>query len=193
MLPQEQAIRRYRPPSERDLTDSFSPQTFPPKSWNLPTAMPAAWGSTNVETQVVDGEAIDMRRRLRCRHLACGADLFSGPAEGPAWDAASLEASGPNRRDCLLYGGCQPILFSSRVDHSPSRQSAPPVPGQPGPFSLGGEGVCVMALCGQAFRNVQERRIPAPLKMKSAADCVRFEKESFGALAYDVAGLDHSR
>jgi hypothetical protein len=58
----------------------------------------------------------------------------------------------------------------------------PPNPGQPGPFSLGGKGALRDALLLAGFEDIQERRMPAPLKMKSAADCVRFERESFGAL-----------
>ena len=33
-------------------------------------------------------------------------------------------------------------------------------------------------------------RLPAPLVLPSAADCVRFERESFGALHQMLAGLD---
>jgi hypothetical protein len=33
-------------------------------------------------------------------------------------------------------------------------------------------------------------KVSAPLKMKSAAECLRFEKESFGALHTMLAGLD---
>jgi hypothetical protein len=32
--------------------------------------------------------------------------------------------------------------------------------------------------------------VPAPLRLASAAECVRFERESFGALHQMLAGLD---
>jgi hypothetical protein len=32
--------------------------------------------------------------------------------------------------------------------------------------------------------------VPAPLRLPSAAECVRFERESFGALHQMLAGLD---
>jgi hypothetical protein len=48
-----------------------------------------------------------------------------------------------------------------------------------------------MRLRGPVFRT-QERRVPAPLKLKSAADCLRFEKESFGALHTMLAALDEA-
>jgi hypothetical protein len=68
----------------------------------------------------------------------------------------------------------------------------PPAPGQPGPFSLGGDGVLRDALTRAGFQDIQERRVPTPLKLKSAVDCRRFEKESFGALHTMLAGLDEA-
>ncbi len=40
------------------------------------------------------------------------------------------------------------------------------------------------------FRDIQEQVVSAPLHMKSAAECLRFEKESFGALHTMLASLD---
>jgi hypothetical protein len=40
------------------------------------------------------------------------------------------------------------------------------------------------------FRDVEVRIVPAPLRLPSAAECVRFERESFGALHQMLAGLD---
>ena len=39
------------------------------------------------------------------------------------------------------------------------------------------------------FRDVGARTIDAPLRMPTAAECVRFERESFGALHQMLAGL----
>jgi hypothetical protein len=39
------------------------------------------------------------------------------------------------------------------------------------------------------FDDIQTRLVPAPLRMPSAASCVRFERESFGALHQMMAGL----
>ncbi|MHB1261716.1 MAG: class I SAM-dependent methyltransferase [Thermoplasmatota archaeon] len=58
----------------------------------------------------------------------------------------------------------------------------PPLPGQPGPFSLGAPGVLEQTLGQAGFRDVKTVRVPAPLRLPSAADCLRFERESFGAL-----------
>ena len=66
----------------------------------------------------------------------------------------------------------------------------PPLPGQPGPFSLGAPGVIEEAFQRAGFRAVEAERISAPLRMTSAAECLRFEKESFGALHQMLSSLD---
>lgn len=69
-------------------------------------------------------------------------------------------------------------------------QLPPPLPGQPGPFSLGGEGVLEATFAKAGFTQVEVRRVPSPVKLPSAAECVRFERESFGALHQMMASLD---
>jgi SAM-dependent methyltransferase len=68
----------------------------------------------------------------------------------------------------------------------------PPLPGQPGPFSLGGEGILADAYEQAGFRDVQVQAIRSPLRMTSAVECLRFERESFGALHQMLAGLDEA-
>lgn len=65
----------------------------------------------------------------------------------------------------------------------------PPLPGQPGPFSLGAEGVIEKSFTQAGFINVKSVRVDSPLLMSTAKDCVRFEKESFGALHQMMSGL----
>jgi ubiquinone/menaquinone biosynthesis C-methylase UbiE len=68
-------------------------------------------------------------------------------------------------------------------------QLPPPLPGQPGPFSLGTEGVLARALEQAGFRDVEVRRVDSPVRLPSAAQCVRFERESFGALHQMMAAM----
>jgi SAM-dependent methyltransferase len=65
----------------------------------------------------------------------------------------------------------------------------PPAPGQPGPFSLGGPGVARTAYEMAGFRDVTVETVPSPVRMGSAAECVRFERESFGALHQMLSGV----
>jgi hypothetical protein len=68
-------------------------------------------------------------------------------------------------------------------------QLPPPLPGQPGPFSLGAPGVAEEALRAAGFRDVTVDVVPSPVRMATAAECVAFERESFGALHQMLSGL----
>lgn len=71
-------------------------------------------------------------------------------------------------------------------------QLPPPLPGQPGPFSLGGVGVLEEVYRQAGFREPETRIVPSPLRLSSAAECVRFERDSFGALHQMLSGLSES-
>lgn len=64
-----------------------------------------------------------------------------------------------------------------------------PLPGQPGPFSLGDPAAAREALIAAGFRDVSVTTLSAPLRLSSAAECVRFERESFGALHQMLSGV----
>ncbi|HET7689003.1 MAG TPA: methyltransferase domain-containing protein [Nocardioidaceae bacterium] len=64
-----------------------------------------------------------------------------------------------------------------------------PAPGLPGPFSLSGPGVAEAAYEAAGFTDVTVTSVPSPVRMESAAECVRFERESFGALHQMLAGV----
>lgn len=65
----------------------------------------------------------------------------------------------------------------------------PPLPGQPGPFSLGAEGIIEKTFTDAGFIKVRSELVDSPLRLSSALECVRFEKESFGALHQMMSGL----
>ena len=67
-----------------------------------------------------------------------------------------------------------------------------PLPGQPGPFSLGAPGVIEAAFTEAGFGKVSVDTVPAPLRMASAADYVRFARDSFGALHQMLSGLSEN-
>jgi ubiquinone/menaquinone biosynthesis C-methylase UbiE len=68
-------------------------------------------------------------------------------------------------------------------------QLPPPFPGQPGPFSLGTEGTLAQLLESGGFRSITVDAVDCPVLLPTAAECVRFERESFGALHQMMAGL----
>ena len=68
-------------------------------------------------------------------------------------------------------------FFSIPVSIIRRRADLPaPLAGQPGPFSLGAPGVLEDQLAKAEFRDIETRRVAAPVKLNSAAECVRFEK-----------------
>jgi hypothetical protein len=64
----------------------------------------------------------------------------------------------------------------------------PPLPGQPG-VQPRPPGALEEALTNAGFTEVSVETVPAPLRLPSAAECVRFEQESFGALHRILAGV----
>ncbi len=67
-----------------------------------------------------------------------------------------------------------------------------PLPGQPGPFSMGDASAAAEAFAEAGFRDVEVSTQEAPLALSSAAECVRFERESFGALHQMLSGVDEA-
>ena len=68
----------------------------------------------------------------------------------------------------------------------------PSAAGQPGPFSLGSDGVLAAAFEQAGFGDVSVQAVPSPLRMTSAAECLRLQQESYGALHQMLAGLDEA-
>lgn len=65
-------------------------------------------------------------------------------------------------------------LFSVPVSIIRRRaQLPPPLPGQPGPFSLGGEGVLHAAFEEAGFKDIQTKVIDAPVRVSSAPSSAR--------------------
>ena len=104
----------------------------------------------------------------------------------------ALEAGG--RVAAIVYSTAESNkFFSIPVSIIRRRADLPaPLAGQPGPFSLGAPGVLEDQLAKAEFRDIETRRVAAPVKLTSAAECVRFEKDSFGALHQMLAGLDEA-
>jgi SAM-dependent methyltransferase len=106
--------------------------------------------------------------------------------------ASAREALRPGGRLSVIVYGTAPQNGFFSVPVSIIRQAAglgAPLPGQPGPFSLGADGVLAAELAAAGFSDVDVRPVDAPVRMPSAAECLRFERESFGALHQMLAGL----
>lgn len=148
-------------------------------------------GLTTVETREADGEALD-------RFPAAGFDAVISRVGLIYFPDQQAALAGMRR--ALREGGKIAAVVYSTPDRNEffslpvsiirrRAQLPPPQPGQPGPFSLGAPGVLEVALGAAGFTDVRVDAVPAPLRLPSAAECVRFERESFGALHQMLAGV----
>jgi len=148
-------------------------------------------GHRHVETQVLDGEDLQVIE-ASFDAVISRVGLIYFPDQQAALRGMRRALKPGGRVAAIVYSMPDKNPFFS-VPVSIIRRRAnlpPPLPGQPGPFSLGAAGVLEDAFTKAGFRDVQSRLIAAPLNLPSAADCVRFEQESFGALHQMLSGLD---
>ncbi|HZJ52599.1 MAG TPA: class I SAM-dependent methyltransferase [Myxococcaceae bacterium] len=182
-----QAARRVGP-SGRVLATDISSKILERAAKNVRSA-----GLSNVECKVLDGEDLDVPpgsfdaviSRVGLIYFPDQQNALAGMKRAlkPGGRIAAIVYSTADRNQ--FFAG--PVSIIRRHANLPA-----PAPGQPGPFSLGSPGVLEEAFRKAGLRDVQTRTVVAPLKMKSAKDCLRFEKESFGALHQMLSGLDQA-
>jgi len=152
-----------------------------------------AAGLSNVETRVLDGENLDVEPEAFDAVISrVGLIYFPDQQRALGGMRRALKPGG--RVAALVYTTAENNMFFSLPVSIIRRraQLPPPLPGQPGPFSLGTPGVLEEVYRQAGFRDVQTRVVAAPLYMSSAEECVRFERESFGALHQMLTGLSET-
>jgi ubiquinone/menaquinone biosynthesis C-methylase UbiE len=152
-----------------------------------------AAGLTNIQTKTMDGEEIDVEESFYDAVIS-RVGLIYFPDQQAALKGMRRALKPGGRVAAIVYSTPERNgFFSIPVSIVRRRAELPPAaPGQPGPFSLGGDGVLAATLARAGFRNVEVRVVAAPLRMASAAECLRFERESFGALHQMLGGLDEA-
>jgi ubiquinone/menaquinone biosynthesis C-methylase UbiE len=147
---------------------------------------------SNVETRVLDGERLEELQEGSFDAVISRVGLIYFPDRQKALSGMHRALRPGGKLAAVVYSTPEnnkffsvPVSIIRRRAHLP-----PPLPGQPGPFSLGNPEVLEEAYERAGFREAHARAIIAPLRMASAAQCVRFERESFGALHQMLSGLD---
>lgn len=147
-------------------------------------------GLGNVATRELDGEELDVESETFDAVISrVGLIYFPDQQKALAGMRRALRPGGAV--GAIVYSTADRNGFFS-IPVSIIRRRAelpPPLPGQPGPFSLGAEGALRAAYEQAGFHDVEIRVVEAQLRLTSAAECVRFERESFGALHQMLAGL----
>lgn len=151
-------------------------------------------GLSNVETRELDGERHDTLPAGAFDAAISRVGLIYFPDQQRALAGIRHALRPGGRFAAVVYSTPEKnAFFSGPVGIIRRRaQLPPPLPGQPGPFSLGGEGVLAKALQQAGFRDVEVRQVDSPVRLPSAAECARFERESFGALHQMMASLSEA-
>jgi ubiquinone/menaquinone biosynthesis C-methylase UbiE len=148
-------------------------------------------GLDNVETLELDGERHDTLPEASFDAAISRVGLIYFPDQQRALAGIRRALKAGGRFAAVVYSTPEKNpFFSLPVGIIRRRaQLPPPLPGQPGPFSLEAEGALAKALQQAGFRDVEVRSVDSPVRLPSAAECVRFERESFGALHQMMAAM----
>jgi SAM-dependent methyltransferase len=149
-----------------------------------------AAGLDNVEVREMDGEALDLPDESVDAVISrVGLIYFPDRQRALAEIHRVLRPGG--RLSAIVYSTPDlngffsiPVGIIRRIAGLPA-----PGPGLPGPFSLGSPGVLEAGYAEAGFEDVEVRAFDAPVRFPTAAECVRFERESFGALHAMLAGV----
>ena len=147
-------------------------------------------GLANVAVREMDAEQLDVEAGSFDAAIS-RVGLIYFPDRRRAMDEIRRALKPGGRLSAIVYSTPERNAFFS-LPVSIIRRRAdlpPPAAGQPGPFSLGAAGALEEAFAAAGFRDVEVRAIDAPVRMDSAAECTRFERESFGALHQMLSGL----
>jgi len=150
-------------------------------------------GLNNIETLVLDGENLTLPDAT-FDSVISRVGLIYFPDQQRALKEMLRVLKPGGKVAAVVYSTPEKNKFFS-VPVSIIRNRAklpPPLPGQPGPFSLGAEGIIESAFSQAGFINVKSELVDSPLLLPSAKECVRFEKESFGALHQMMSTLSDS-
>jgi len=149
-----------------------------------------AAGLSNVATRVMDGENLDIGD-ASFDAVISRVGLIYFPNQQRALRESRRVLREGGHIAAIVYSTPQkngffsiPVSIIRRIAGLPA-----PAPGLPGPFSLGAPGVLEDAYAAAGFKAITVRAVDAPVRFSSAAECVRFERESFGALHAMLANV----
>ncbi|WP_250031686.1 class I SAM-dependent methyltransferase [Paractinoplanes maris] len=182
---QSLAAARRAGPSGHVLATDISPAVL-----HHAASEAAAAGLTTVDTRELDGEGLAVPAgEFDAVISRVGLIYFPDQPAAMAGMRAALRPGG--RLSAVVYSTAdRNDFFAVPVGIIRRRaQLPPPAPGQPGPFSLGAPGAAERLFTEAGFHDVRVETVPSPVRLTNAAECARFEQESFGALHQMLSGL----
>lgn len=151
-------------------------------------------GLNNVHTQVLDGENLTELEAGSFDAVISRVGLIYFPDQQKALTGMKHQLRNDGKIAAMVYSTAERNpFFSIPVSIIRRRANLPaPLPGQPGPFSLGNEDKLEQVFSEAGFSNIEIESIDAPVRLSSAAECLQFEQESFGALHQMLSGLSNT-
>jgi len=151
-------------------------------------------GLHHVDAKVIDGESLAELPAGSFDTVISRVGMIYFPDQLKALQGMHHALASGGKVSLITYStAAENAFFSLPVSIIRERANLPaPQPGQPGPFSLGDPEVLANLLIEAGFKNIVVDRVSAPLRLKTAAECVRFERESFGALHQMLSSLDEA-
>lgn len=151
-------------------------------------------GLDNIQTLAVDGEKLTEIEAEPFDAVISRVGLIYFPDQQKALGGMRHHLKKGGKVAAMVYSTAETNpFFSIPVSIIRRRANLPaPLPGQPGPFSLGADGKLEKAFADAGLSNIQVETINAPVRVSSAAECLQFEQESFGALHQMLSGLSHA-
>ena len=141
-----------------------------------------AAGLTNVTTIATAAEDLHVAPHsfdaVICR---LGLMLFAEPSKALVAVQRALRPGGKVAGVVFTTPGANPFMAEPMRILLRHAGKAPPVPGQPGIFSLGAPGVLARLFLETGFEAVEQRIVAVPLRMPSAAEALAMMQEAFGA------------
>lgn len=147
-------------------------------------------GIDNIETKVMDGENLTLEENSFDAVIS-RVGLIYFPNQQKALKEMLRVLKPGGKIATLVYSTPEKNQFFS-IPISIIRNRAnlpPPLPNQPGPFSLGAEGAMEKAFSQAGFKNIRTEYVDSPLQLPSVKECLKFERESFGALHQMMSSL----
>lgn len=151
-------------------------------------------GFTNLKTQVVDGECLATLNSEPFDAVISRVGLIYFPDQQKALSGMKYQLKPGGKIGAMVYSTAEANLFFSIPVSIIRRRANLPVPlvGQPGPFSLGTEEKLETIFADAGLKNIHIERVNAPVRVVSAAECLQFEQESFGALHQMLSSLSNT-
>lgn len=151
-------------------------------------------GMANIHTKVVDGEGLTSLRADPFDAVISRVGLIYFPDQEKALAGMRHHLKPGGKVAAMVYSTAEKNPFFS-IPVSIIRRCArlpAPLPGQPGPFSLGADEALEKIFSEAGLKHIEVKTIDAPVRVASAAECLLFEQESFGALHQMLSGLSHA-